>query len=179
MEIAYLASFLLTFLLVGGFLFGGIFWGILELMFAVIMLYSVYRVAKRLKGDTVLNFFAVLYALSALINFVIIYVLGLTGDAAVLSLNSIVFVMAFVFKFLQGRKILTAILVVHTSIIVAFLALGTTNVDTIFGSLVRIFINIAMILYVNFLREFMKGIEQAPAPPRLDGPWRETAAYSA
>lgn len=170
MRVEYPLSVVFIFLMVGAFLFGGAFSAIFIVLVFLVFYYIIFMVARNLDGDTVLNFFSILFVVNAIYYLGVAYLLNLTGDWMVLLLNAFMLSVGVILKFTQRKDIVTAALAAHTILAVIATLLGVGSGDMVFSPLMTIAVNLGMIVYVNVFRELTK---QSPTmelmfPPGLD-----------
>jgi hypothetical protein len=170
MKVEYLLSFVFIFLMVGAFFLGGVFSIIFIILVYLIFYYIIFKIARSLDGDAVLNFFGILFVINAIYYFGIILLLNLTDNWMVLLLNAFILSVGVILKFVQRRMVVTAALAAHTLLAIIGLLLGVGSGDMTFSPLITIAINMGLIIYVNVFRELTK---QSPTmelmfPPELE-----------
>jgi hypothetical protein len=144
-------------LMIAAFFFGGIFAIPFLIMVYLVFYYIIFKIARSLDGDKVLNFFGILFLLNALYNFAILLLLNLLLDEPIiLLLNLFILSVGLILKFFQKRMVVTAALAIHTLLVIVGMVLGAKTGSPILSPLLTVAINIGLITYVNVIRGLPK-----------------------
>ena len=133
---------------------GGIFGYILMLIIFGGFLYIIYLLARHLKGSVLLNFFGLLYIIYGTLLLILILIdLPSYDITPLLAIILFALVSGFLLMFVQKKKVLTPLLLIHVGIAIFGLFISGGDVSMLINFAIGIPINIFLIVYVNFLKD--------------------------